>query len=178
MNIFLLSIVIFISINNPIAGKNKRLTKTYCLSSSGTSLCSKDNLVSATWSVVERPCSRNDVVKLTLSTANVKRSETKSMSLIFRSSKFPSTLTNYTCSRSPSGTTAFAFQEQRLSKGSVVPQGTTSYSRVLNYGKLTCSWTFEVDWTLYFNDPDELISDKTNGYFELKSADKSQKLEM
>uniref|UniRef100_T1JSX8 Uncharacterized protein n=1 Tax=Tetranychus urticae TaxID=32264 RepID=T1JSX8_TETUR len=119
------------------------LSKTYCISSDGFGVCSKNNLVTAQFKVIP-VFGEYDYLQLTLKGYNLRSDEEKTIKVsIEKSAILPSV---YTCYKSPLGSTYARFDREPVS----LITGSSYYTESI----LSCSWTFNIDdpvWPSYLD---------------------------
>uniref|UniRef100_T1JT28 CUB domain-containing protein n=1 Tax=Tetranychus urticae TaxID=32264 RepID=T1JT28_TETUR len=128
---------IFILINFQVEAKNscndECLTKTYCLSSDGSGVCSKNNLATAQFKV-EPIFGEFDYLQITLKGYNVAVDEEKTIKVSFDRPGRSSNI--FTCYKSSLGSTYARFDRDTYSK-------TFGSSHYVD-GVLYCTWTFNI----------------------------------
>uniref|UniRef100_T1KDP6 CUB domain-containing protein n=1 Tax=Tetranychus urticae TaxID=32264 RepID=T1KDP6_TETUR len=150
IKMYFLFLLIFVLITFKVEAEDSCydcLTKTYCISSDGSGVCSKHNLVKAKFQVLTTydidglDFYNQDLHQLTLKSYNVAPDEEKTIKVSFDKPGFSSNV--YTCYKSSQGST-----NARFHRGNDSYPGSSSYDD----GVLTCSWSFfiyQVIWPLH-----------------------------
>uniref|UniRef100_T1JT06 Uncharacterized protein n=1 Tax=Tetranychus urticae TaxID=32264 RepID=T1JT06_TETUR len=128
-------------ITSQVASKNscndECLTKTYCISSDGSSVCSKNNLVTAQFKVIP-VFGQYDNLQITLKGYNVAPIDEKTIKVSFdKPHSHPNLNSIYSCYKPSFGSTCAKFDEGNYS----VTTGSSYYMD----GVLYCIWTFGID---------------------------------
>uniref|UniRef100_T1JT07 Uncharacterized protein n=1 Tax=Tetranychus urticae TaxID=32264 RepID=T1JT07_TETUR len=117
------------------------LTKTYCISSEGSGVCSKNNLVTARFKVVP-VFGKYDYLQITLKGYNVAPIVEKTIEVSFDNPHSHSNTNSiYSCYKPSLGSTYARFDEGNYS----VTTGSSYYKESV----LSCTWTFNIDDTIY-----------------------------
>lgn len=127
------------------------MSKTYCISAEDSENCSRNNLLTAKFTVVQKS-SPNEYLQLTLTGYHIEPKETKTISVSLKDQS--GLATSYSCTKTNSESTSC-----KVTTGAEDHvAGTSSYSNDV----LSCSWVFNYEddiWPKIHNKPVDLIND-------------------